>query len=239
MDDELQSDITDEWTSYREELIHLQDIKLPRWLNMTHCDEDVQLHGFADASTQAYAAVTYLRIVRDGVVYVSMIASRTKVAPLKQLSVPKLELCAAALLAELINDVAGILDIPKKSIFAWTDSMVVLSWLQSQPSRWKTFVANRTAEITRLIDNDRWRHVQSSDNPADLATRGVKAQDLPMQIIWWNGPEWLKDNFKYDKTEITQTELESKCTHHAIIEEKPIWGEIFNFLQNEESTSIL
>ncbi|XP_063544857.1 uncharacterized protein LOC134753026 [Cydia strobilella] len=223
-DDELPSDLTDEWIRYREELINLQDIKVQRWLNMTREDDHVELHGFSDASTQAYAAVTYLKVVRREVVYVSMIASRTKVAPLKQLSIPKLELCAAALLAELISDVAELLEIPKNKIFVWTDSMVVLAWLQSQPSRWKTFVANRTADITRLIDNDRWRHVQSADNPADIATRGVKAPELATQDLWWSGPEWLKrDQVEYEKTESAQTELESKTTCHVLVDERPIW----------------
>ncbi|XP_047998132.1 uncharacterized protein LOC125235579 [Leguminivora glycinivorella] len=222
-DDELQSDLADEWIRYRKDLINLQNIKIQRWLNMTREDDKVELHGFSDASTQAYAAVTYLKVVRGGTVYISIIASRSKVAPLKQLSVPKLELCAAALLAELINDVAELLKIPKNKIFVWTDSMVVLAWLQSQPCRWKTFIANRTADITRLIDNDRWRHVQSADNPADIATRGITAHELSSQDLWWSGPEWLKRDQEYQKTEVVQTELESKTTHHLYVEEKPIW----------------
>lgn len=224
-DDELPLKLSEEWKNYRSELMHLRGIKLPRWLKITHIDEEeVQLHGFADASTQAYAAVTYLRVVTHDDVHVTLIASRTKVAPLKQLSIPKLELCAAALLADLIHDVAEILSIPKNKIFVWTDSMVVLSWLQSQPVRWKTFVANRTAEITRIIDNDRWRHVQSADNPADVATRGIRACDLAAHKLWWMGPHWLKQQFvQFDKTDIPQTDLELKCSHNTLQGEKPIW----------------
>lgn len=94
---------------YREELIHLQNIRIPRWLRTTTDNKDVQLHGFADASSKAYAAVAYLRVVDNGEVHVTMLASRTKVAPLKQLTIPKLELCAAALLAELITDLEELL----------------------------------------------------------------------------------------------------------------------------------
>ncbi|XP_073942495.1 uncharacterized protein [Choristoneura fumiferana] len=223
-DDELPSNLCEEWIAYRDELIYLRNIKIPRWLKTTRSpNEDVQLHGFADASTQAYAAVTYLRVVNNDGVHVTMIASRTKVAPLKQISVPKLELCAAALLAELIHDVAELLGIHKNKIFVWTDSMVVLSWLQSTPNRWRTFVANRTAEITRVIDNNQWRHVQSADNPADIATRGIRASDLEACNIWWNGPVWLKQEIIYESTDIPQTELELKCTHNLVLEEKPIW----------------
>ena len=75
--------------------------------------------------------------------------------PLKQLSVPRVELCAAVPLPNLINDLMEIFKIPKDRIFAWTDSTMVLSWLQSHPGRWHTFVANRVTEITRVIGNDR------------------------------------------------------------------------------------
>lgn len=153
-----------------------------------------------------------------------MIASRTKVAPLKQISVPKLELCAAALLAELINDLMEILDVTKDQVYVWTDSMVVLAWLQSQPNRWRTFVANRVADILLVLDNSQWRHVQSTDNPADFATRGVKARDLAALESWWTGPKWLKqENLDFQRQVIPQTELEMKSSFHNTLEEKPIW----------------
>lgn len=127
-DDELPSDLCEEWARYRDNLINLQNIKIPRWLKSTSENyKDIQLHGFADASTQAYAAVAYFKVIESDSVHVTMIASRTKVAPLKQMSIPKLELCAAALLADLISDIVELLKIPKNKIFAWTDSTVVLS----------------------------------------------------------------------------------------------------------------
>ncbi|XP_063827477.1 uncharacterized protein LOC135076893 [Ostrinia nubilalis] len=224
-DDELPLELREEWIAYRQELIHLQSIEIPRWLKTTTKNrKQIQLHGFADASTQAYAAVTYLRVVEDDEVHVMMIASRTKVAPLKQISVPKLELCAAALLAELIEDLMEILKIDKDQIFVWTDSMVVLAWLQSQPSRWRTFVANRVADVIRILDNSQWRHVQSADNPADFATRGVKACDLAALESWWTGPRWLKEEtLELQRYSIPQTDLEAKHSFHNTITEEPIW----------------
>ncbi|XP_045455994.1 uncharacterized protein LOC123665778 [Melitaea cinxia] len=227
-DDKLPLHMCEDWIRYREELTHLQNIQIPRWLKTTKNNfNTVELHGFADASTQAYAAVTYLKIVDGDEVHTMILASRTKVAPLKQLSVPRLELCAAALLAELMYDLAELLKINKDNIFAWTDSMVVLSWLQAQPSRWRTFVANRVSDILRVLDNDRWRHIKSTDNPADIATRGLRAYELENYNIWWSGPEWLKKNKKFleRRDDIPQTELEMKgCLHTKIEdEEKPIW----------------
>lgn len=102
--------------------------------------------------------------------------------------------------------------------------MVVLSWLQSQPSRWRTFVANRVADITRVLNNDRWRHVQSADNAADIATRGIRASDLADFEVWWTGPQWLKKDLEFIGCDIPKTELELKSTFHTILQEDhPIW----------------
>lgn len=224
-DEELPADLSKEWMQYRRELINLQTITVPRWLKTTSSNTKmVELHGFADASSQAYSAVTYLKVVDDDTTHITMIAARTRVAPVKQLSIPKLELCAAALLAELINDIVDLLSIPKDRVFAWSDSTVVLSWLQSHSNRWRTFVANRVSDITRVVDSDRWHHVQSADNPADIATRGIRASEFPACDIWWAGPEWLKeDKIHIDDCEIPQTDLEMKVLFTTSSEEKPIW----------------
>lgn len=232
-DDELPQNLINDWVEYRDDLINLETVEVNRWLRISSRVKEVQLHGFADASSKAYAAVTYLKVVdEDDQIHVTIIASRTKVAPLKQISIPKLELCAAALLAELLHDVADLLNIAKENTYAWSDSMVVLAWLQSQPSRWRTFVANRVAEITRVLDNDKWRHVQSADNPADIATRGVKASNLASQDLWWTGPEWLRnEESKFTRQNIPETKIELKEVFHNKIqesEEEVIWERFSN-----------
>lgn len=225
-DTELPNHLIEEWKTYRQEIIHLQNATVPRWVNSTLVNrEKAEIHGFSDASTQAYAAVTYLRVVEEDEIHVTMIAARTKVAPLKQLSIPKLELSAAALLTELIEDIVEPLSIPKERVFAWTDSTVVLAWLQSDSHNWRTFVANRISDITRVVDGDHWHHVQSAENPADIASRGIKASEVAACKIWWTGPDWLKqDTIQFDKSEIPTTDLELKVSCHTTsVEEKPIW----------------
>lgn len=233
-DDELPSELVDEWMNFRDELHELQTVEIPRWIKMSSRCKEVQLHGFSDASTLALAAVVYVRVVDEhDVVHVTILASKTKVAPLKQLTVPKLELCASVLLAKLLHDISDLLNIPMDRIYAWTDSMVVLSWLQSQPSRWQLFVGNRVSEIIQNIDNDRWRHVLSADNPADLASRGVKARDLTNNELWWTGPAWLKtkDTEILRPTSIPSTELESKKSFHTVIQDTPIWERFSSMLR--------
>lgn len=230
-DNELPPELVEEWTQYRESLTDLRSLEVPRWLQTSPTNKEVQVHGFSDASLTSYAAVTYLRVVdEEDKVHVTMIASRTRVAPLKQLTIPRLELCASALLADLIKDVTQLLHVPMDNVYAYTDSMVVLSWLQSQPNKWHTFVANRVADILRVLDNSRWRHIKSNENPADVATRGLKACDIERHDLWWTGPGWLKSK-KIDQSrcDIPPTELEMKKSFHTYTaedkenKERPIW----------------
>ncbi|XP_075977354.1 uncharacterized protein LOC142977361 [Anticarsia gemmatalis] len=226
-DSEVPVNIAEEWIKYRKDLSYLQAIEVPRWFHITARCKEIQIHGFSDASSTSYAAVTYLRVIDEyNKVHVVMIACRTKVAPVKQLTIPRLELCAAVLLADLIKDVADVLKIPANNIYAYTDSTVVLSWLQSSPNRWRTFVGNRIADIQRNLEGNRWSHVTTTENPADIATRGVKAKDLAHLEMWWQGPKWLTNREIINlTTDVPATELEMKLSVHTHTYQKdaPLW----------------
>lgn len=153
----------------------------------------LELHGFADASNHAYAAVVYLRIStpsRD--VHVSLLTSKSKVAPIAPLTVPRLELSAALLLTQLVNFVKTTLDLSSTPCTCWTDSTIVLTWIRSHPSRWKTFVANRVNKIQTDLPAAVWRHVPTLSNPADCASRGLSGNEFLTHHLWWHGPSWLK-----------------------------------------------
>ena len=124
-------------------------------------------------------------------VYVSLVMAKTKVAPIKRLSIPRLELCSGVILSKILSHVANTLAIPHTNIYAWTDSRVVLGWLQGNPRRFKPFVGNRIAEISEMIPSGCWRHVQGIDNPADCASRGIFPLQLANYEPWWRGPQWL------------------------------------------------
>ncbi|XP_035218433.1 uncharacterized protein LOC118191709 [Stegodyphus dumicola] len=169
----------------------VEHFTVPRGVTLISSDT-FELHGFCDASTLAYAAAIYCKQIHGNEIKVSLLVSKTKVAPIKQVSVPKLELCSAHLLSKLYRAVMNTLKKYKFDVYAWTDSKVVLSWLFSaHPRKWKTFVANRTSQIIEVLPTKYWRHVPSKENPADIRSRGIDPKCLPNCNLWWNGPSWL------------------------------------------------
>ncbi|XP_076660479.1 uncharacterized protein LOC143363835 [Halictus rubicundus] len=191
----LPSTFLDRWTIYNAELPALKSLAIPRWTHQTLDIASCELHGFADASTVAYAAVVYLRVVTSsGHIVVSLLAAKSKVAPVKPLTVPRLELSAALLLARLIVFVRQALhDLPNEiPCYCWTDSTITLCWLRQPASRWKTFVANRVAQIASSLPDAMWRHVPSEENPADCASRGLLPSQLLHHDLWWKGPQWMQ-----------------------------------------------
>ncbi|CAG4951544.1 unnamed protein product [Colias eurytheme] len=220
-DSELPKSFLKGWLDFRNDLKSLTGVRISRWIRSSLNDQSMELHGFCDASNAAYAAIVYSRIIdSNGNVHVSLITSKTRVAPVKQVSIPRLELCGAVLLARLLDEVRGILDVPKHQIHAWTDSSIVLAWLRSHPSRWKTFIANRVSEIHTLLDGSRWCHVVSQENPADCASRGVSATEFINNDLWKQGPEWLYGNhIDYPRGDEADTNLEErkqKISSHAV-----------------------
>ncbi|XP_043271180.1 uncharacterized protein [Venturia canescens] len=158
----------------------------------------MELHGFADASQRAYSAVVYLRVLKSPTdTSVSLIAAKSRVAPLKTVAIPRLELNGIVLLVRLLEYVREALKIEKIPVHGWTDSTVALSWLTQHPSRWKPYVANRVSEIQTKMPEVKWHHVSSGENPADCASRGIPVSELINHPLWWSGPSWLRQNSAY------------------------------------------
>ena len=152
-DDPVPSSILEVWTKWRNELHlisekHLERCYFPKESRIV----SKQLHGFSDASEVAYAGVVYLRMVdSDGFVHVSLVMAKTRVAPIKRLTIPRLELCGANLLSEVMDHTRKVFNISLDDTFTWTDSMVVLQWLSGNPRLLKTFVGNRISNIVELV----------------------------------------------------------------------------------------
>lgn len=193
-DDPLPTTIANQWNQLQRSLCCFQTLRIPRWVSMANT-RSVEIHGFCDASMAAYASVVFVRVTtEDGNVNVHNVSAKTKVAPLKVISLPRLELCGAVLLVKLLQDIKSAMYFNDNiSITCWTDSTIVLAWLRADPARFNVFVANRVSEIQRNVPCALWRHVRSEDNPADCASRGISPQNLIAHSLWWSGPHWLRD----------------------------------------------
>ena len=151
---------------------------------------------FCDASTTVYDAVVYVREQMDDRVHTQMLTSKTRVAPIKTLFVPRLELCAALLGAQLSQAVKEAINesrFPNPKVFAWTDSQVTLAWIKDIPRKWRTFVA----KIQSIIPSENWKFVPTEDNPADCKSRGISADKLFNHEFWWKGPNWLRQDEQF------------------------------------------
>ena len=224
-DDTLSTENRDECIEMIADLKHLAKLTLPRCIAPPLKEiERVQLHLFTDASEMAYAAVVYIRIIdTTGKVFTNLVASKTRVAPIKTVSLPRLELCGAHLGIKLLNKIQEILDLtalPKATTFGWTDSTIVLQWLAQLPRTWTCFVANRVSEIQQILPRDNWNHVKSSLNLADCASRGSSVNNLIQSQLWWHGPEWLAkpdDVWPQSPVPVTtknQEEIDSEKKHN-------------------------
>lgn len=129
--------------------------------------------------------------------------------PLKALSLPRLELSAALLLALLIEKTSSAIDLTDTPIFLWSDSTIVLNWISSPSRKWSVFVANRVGEIQRRTDVAQWHHIASADNPADVLSRGIGPLNLANATTWWHGPEFLlKLEYCWPNRDFTKMEEE-------------------------------
>jgi len=192
-DTPLPAELCLRWENYCTNLKSLSRIRIPRWTGRHRDSLAFEIHGFADASSRAYAAIVYIRVLHSLTEFqTNLLAAKTKVAPIKTVSIPRLELNAVVLLSRLIKWVVTSLKLPSTTVFGWTDSTVALAWLRQHPSKWCTYVANRVSEVQSNSVSILWKHVPSRDNPADCASRGLSASELEDHPLWWTGPRWLR-----------------------------------------------
>ncbi|XP_029169301.1 uncharacterized protein LOC114939215 [Nylanderia fulva] len=193
-DESLPQDIHTRWLGIKQQLTNLGELRVPRFVGRVIDDGGVQLHGFCDASKRAYGACVYVRAYNSGECRVRLLVSKSRVAPMRAISLPRLELSAALLLAKLIEKVRESVGLHAAGVVLWSDSTITLQWIQSSSRKWSAFVANRVGEIQRLTEGADWRHVPSTDNPADILSRGADLAALAVSGLWWEGPAYLRLN---------------------------------------------
>ena len=191
-DSPLSGELLLKWKRITSELSCLEGVTVPRcYFKFSSPCQAIQIHGFCDASERAFAGVVYMRSVyKDGSVEVVLMVSKTRVAPTKPQTIPRLELLGALVLSRLVSNVITSLPTPVPT-FYWTDSMAALHWIRVNKP-WKQYISHRVSEIRRLTKCEQWQHCPGDINPADIPSRGASGDKLAASKIWWKGPEFLQ-----------------------------------------------
>ncbi|XP_077560569.1 uncharacterized protein LOC144175361 [Haemaphysalis longicornis] len=217
-DDPLPDHLLNEWTKWCQELPLLSEMSIPRTYEGNIGGNPVHrtLHVFCDASQKAYGAAAYLCTESStGERTCTLIMAKCRVAPVKPITLARLELMGALMASRLCQFIGSSLKLHIDSIHLWTDSMITLHWIRGDAARWKEFVKNRVAEIQQNTDVAQWRHCPGKGNPADLMTRGMTAASLKSSDMWWHGPSWIRQQEEVWPSEerpsgFTPEELETK-----------------------------
>ncbi|XP_018375252.1 PREDICTED: uncharacterized protein LOC108769021 [Trachymyrmex cornetzi] len=173
-DASVPADMHSSWLEYKKQMPKLSELRIPRMIGVTLETLEIQFHGFADASQHAYGACCYIRTCDTQMQFQTrLLASKSRVASTKEISLPRLELCAALLLAQLQDKLLKSIDIQPYKIFLWTDSTITLSWIRARSRRFSVFVSNHIGEIQRLTELKVKIHVvrQESDVLEELIVK--------------------------------------------------------------------
>ncbi|XP_043473410.1 uncharacterized protein LOC122505692 [Leptopilina heterotoma] len=203
-DDAVPLSIFTDWKKYSTQLTELNNISFDRKIIIAEA-EDIQLHGFCDASEKGYGVCIYIRSTNaQGTTQTRLLCSKSRVAPIKTTSLPRLELCSASLLSDLSSTVRKAIKHPINRIIFWSDSMIALHWIKTPPHKLQVFVGNRVSNIQQKTEDGEWKHVRSEDNPADHLSRGLYPNEFTQDINWKNGPNWLsQDESNWPISELT------------------------------------
>ncbi|GFV49945.1 integrase catalytic domain-containing protein [Trichonephila clavipes] len=191
-DQELPQNIVNKFMKWFNEIQILKDVNVPRCMKI---DIFTELHVFVDASKGSYAGCVFARSIVDSRVSVILVRAKSRVAPLKLLSIPRLELMACCVGARLLHSIFKALNMPDLKVTLWSDSTTALWWIKEY-GNWSVFVANSVKEIRQLTQIQSWKYVPGNMNITDLLSRGCSPRQM-LNSRWWKGPSWLKQNSEY------------------------------------------
>ncbi|XP_064551498.1 uncharacterized protein LOC135437490 [Drosophila montana] len=187
-DESLPVHLSTAWVNFCADFEYTQQFQYPR--RALSSDSTVEIHGFCDASLSAYGVCVYTVSKCHGNTSVRLLCSKSRVAPVKTITVPKLELCGAALLAQLLSEICQM-KVFDCRYYCWSDSAVTLAWIRNDASKFNVFVANRVAAIQELTTGMEWHYIPTELNPADIISRGALPSELFRSPLWANGPSFL------------------------------------------------
>ena len=193
-DEEIDEECRVRWENWKSQLPALERFSMERCLKPANFGTVVsrQIHNFSDASSTGYGQVSYLRIENEnGDIHCAFLMGKARVAPVKTMTIPRLELTAATVSVRVGEMVARELDEPVERKTYWTDSTTVLKYIRNEKRRFHVFVANRVQTIREVTNHEQWKYVETKINPADDASRGLKGYELTKQHRWITGPNFL------------------------------------------------
>lgn len=206
----VSDDLRPRWEQWRREIIHLDKLRIRRCVKPKNFGElkAVEVHHFSDASTSGYGQCSYLRLINTrNRAHCSFLTGKARVTPLKQITVPRLELVAATLSAKMSQLLSTELMYPEQKDIFWTDSKTVLGYINNEARKFQVFVANRVQQIRNLTDPSKWNYVESAKNPADDASRGISTKQLTDECRWLKGPEFLWRDGVFEDTPTSMIHL--------------------------------
>ncbi|XP_062557274.1 uncharacterized protein LOC134222147 [Armigeres subalbatus] len=233
-DDPIEDAQFDKWLLWLLVFPKIGSLEIPRcYRSQTSLEADVEMHTFVDASENGFAAVVYLRFQEENVIECAFIGAKTRVAPLKFLSIPRSELQAALLGSRLSDTILSSLTIKISKRFFWTDSRDVLCWLRSDHRRYSQFVAFRVSEILESTDVIDWRWVPTRKNVADEGTKWTGTPDLSADSRWYRGPDFLWQNencwpVSSSLKQSTNEELRSHLLTHTKLTDSVLFPQNFS-----------
>ena len=191
-DDHIPASLATRWRLWMISMRGLSGLFFPRCLVPTRLlDGQMELHHFCDGSLQAYGTASFLRIQSGDDVRIVLVTAKSRVAPIKAMTIPRLEMAAAVLAVKQDILLRRELRLKLSSSCFWSDSQVVLSYIASDSRRFKVFIANRVSFIRKHTKVRQWRYVNTKENPADIASRGCRSDSMP--LMWVQGPDFLRD----------------------------------------------
>lgn len=237
-DDPLPEILRPPWEKWRSEIFELSSLHVDRCYKPEEFGtvKTADIHHFSDASNSGYGQCSYLRLVDvNDKVNVAFLIGKSRVAPLKQVTIPRLELTAALLSVRISSLLSNELEIDIDKHVFWTDSRVVLGYISNEAKRFQMFVANRVSQIRDKTEPNQWKYIESERNPADDASRGLSAVTLMNKSDWLTGPQFLwntnveEELYETDGFEITQDDPELKRVRLLATHSEPNGFELERF----------
>ena len=222
-DEEVPGYIAEKWVQWVHSLNELNEVCFQRCLSPREATT-YEVHNFSDASQKGFGCCSYLKSTSpNGKVHVALIMSKGRVSPMKHVTIPRLELQAAVMSAQMNEVVCRELDLPVSQSYFWVDSQIVLAYIKNKKKRLKTYVANRVSMIHSLSEVEQWKFIPGKENPADRISRGVEAKELKNRE-WREGPVFLTTGEKSEKKQYEipaeDEEVKQEVVVNAVLEEE-------------------